>query len=203
MAETERCGYSVCSCAIGLPRSNTDASKLPERRVGFLPRFFCRMRHVFPQVRHCLRREPYRRIGARQQGEFACLFIIHANSPTKQRLRLLTKPLSQIGINQIFSFIPHGVSALGTSIVEGLMQVKKLVVDDELCIGSTCITESELTALLEQSQITNPKSRTNSNDQNANNQIVPTITIQGNNGESVAPHVSGNESATTTEDGGE
>ncbi|OHA26027.1 MAG: hypothetical protein A3D52_01410 [Candidatus Taylorbacteria bacterium RIFCSPHIGHO2_02_FULL_44_36] len=73
------------------------------------------------------------------------------------------------------------LSSIGTRIAQGLLQVKKLVVDDELCIGGTCVNEAQLAALLSNSQVPSSNNQTNPNNQNPNNQTGPTITIQGNN----------------------
>jgi len=84
-------------------------------------------------------------------------------------------------LDNIWSAILDKLASLGTRIAQGLLQVKKLVVDDQLCIGGTCVTETQLAALLNNSQVPNPNDQTNPNDQNSNNQTGPTILIQGNN----------------------
>ncbi|HEY4495732.1 MAG TPA: NYN domain-containing protein, partial [Candidatus Paceibacterota bacterium] len=85
-------------------------------------------------------------------------------------------------IERFMAKVLEYLASLGTKIAQGLLQVKKLVVDDELCIGSTCLTEAQLAALLQNAGNSSGRDETSSEGfVSGSPAIGPTITIQGNN----------------------
>jgi Chaperone of endosialidase/Pectate lyase superfamily protein/Putative peptidoglycan binding domain len=59
-----------------------------------------------------------------------------------------TPPTTPTLIHELVAHALSTLETLGVAIKDGVVRVKRLVVDDELCIGATCIHESELAALL-------------------------------------------------------